>query len=167
MVNIMKTQLSITLLAALLSVTSQAVAEDVSNGTILALDRKAGMLVLSDRTAWSLEAMKSTLPAELKAGDRIEIRYESDEEGVGEIKSIRLVPPEKITTGGADISEGKILVFDRKANLLVLTDRTVWALDAMKSPAPAGLKAGDRIRIEYDSDEEGISSIYGIEILNN
>ena len=162
----MKTKLSILLFSVLISAVSVAVAEDVTEGTLLALDRKAKMLVLSDRTAWTLGEMKSPLPAELKAGDRIEIRYESDEEGIGEIKSIRLLPPEKITTGGADISEGTVLVFDRKANLLVLTDRTVWALELSKSPAPAALKAGDRIRIEYDSDEEGVSSIYGIEILN-
>ena len=163
----MKTQLTITLFSALLCVASQAHAEDVTNGTILALDRKAGTLVLVDRTVWSLEAMKAPLAAELKAGDRVEIRYESDEEGIGEIRGIRLLPPEKITTGGADISEGTVLVFDRKANLVVLTDRSVWALELLKSPAPTGLKAGDRIRIEYDSDEEGISSIYGIEILTN
>ena len=163
----MKTQLSIAVFSILLCLVPPAAASDITEGTLLALDRKAGMLVLSDRTVWSLEDMKSPLPAELKAGDRVEIRYESDEEGIGEIKSIRLLPDEKITTGGADISEGTVLVFDRKANLVVLTDRTVWALELAKSPAPAGLKAGDRIRIEYDSDEEGISSIYSIEILAN
>ena len=167
MVNIMKTQLSFAVLFVLLGLVSPAAASDITEGTLLALDRKAGMLVLSDRTVWSLEEMKSPLPAELKAGDRVEIRYESDEEGIGEIKSIRLLPAEKITTGGADISEGTVLVFDRKANLLVLKDRTVWALELSKSPAPAGLKSGDRIRIEYESDEEGISSIYGIEIIAN
>lgn len=161
----MKTQLSIVVFPALLCFVTQALAEDITNGTILALDRKAGSMVLSDRTVWTLEEMKSPLPDGLKAGDRIEIRYESDEEGISEIKTIRLLPPEKITTGGADISEGKVLVFDRKANLVVLTDRTVWALELSKSPPPAGLKSGDRIRIEYESDEEGISSIYSIEIL--
>ena len=163
----MKTQCTFAAFSALLCLVSQAVASDVTEGTLLALDRKAEMMVLSDRTVWRLEEMKTPLPAELRAGDRIEIQYESDEEGIGEIKSIRLLPPEKNTTGGADISEGTVLVFDRKANLLVLTDRTVWALELSKSPAPAGLKSGDRIRIEYDSDEEGISSIYGIDILAN
>lgn len=166
MVGIMKTKLSILVFPVLVCASSMAVAEDIAVGTLLALDRKAKMLVLSDRSAWTLEEMKSPLPAELKAGDRVEIRYESDEEGIGEIKSIRLLPPGKTTTGGADISEGTVLVFDRKANLLVLTDRTVWALELAKSPAPAGLKSGDRIRIEYDSDEEGVSSIYGIEVMN-
>lgn len=161
----MKIQLSITLCSALLGVASLAVAEDITDGTVLALDRKAGMLVMSDRTVWSLDLMKTALPAELKAGDQIEIRYESDEEGIGEIKGIRLLPTEKATTGGADISEGTVLAFDRKENLVVLTDRTVWALELSKSPAPAGLKSGDRIRIEYESDEEGISQIYSIEIL--
>ena len=163
----MKTQLSIVVFSALMCVASQAFAEDITDGTILALDRKAGRMVLSDRTVWSLEEMKSPLPAELKAGDRIEIRYESDEEGIGEIKTIRLLQPEKATTGNADIGEGTVLVFDRKANLIILTDRTVWPLELSKSPAPTGLKAGDRVRIEYDSDEEGISSIYSIKILTD
>ncbi len=163
----MKTQLPVPLIAALLCVASQAVAEDITHGTILALDRKAGMMVMTDRTVWSLEAMKAPFSHELKNGDRVEIRYESDEEGVGEINNIQLLPPAKITTGGADISEGTVLVYDRKANLVILSDRTVWALELSKSPAPAGLKSGDRIRIEYESDEEGISSIYAIEILSN
>jgi len=163
----MKTQLPISLITALLCVASQAVAEDITHGTILALDRKAGIMVMTDRSVWSLDAIKAPLSAELKNGDRVEIRYESDEEGVGEINSIQLLPAKKITTGGADISEGTVLVYDRKANLLVLTDRTVWALEMSKSPAPAGLKSGDRIRIEYESDEEGISLINGIEILTD
>jgi hypothetical protein len=58
-----------------------------------------------------------------------------------------------------------VLVLDRKARILVLTDRTVWALNVMKSDLPAGLKAGDRVEIEYESDEEGIKAIDSITIL--
>jgi cold shock CspA family protein len=101
----------------------------------------------------------------LKAGDRVEIKYESDEEGVSAIRSIRLLPPAKPTSGAADVSTGTVLVLDRKARVLVLTDRTVWALNVMKSALPTGLKAGDRVEIDYESDEEGVSAINSITIL--
>ena len=55
-----------------------------------------------------------------------------------------------------------MLVYDRKSNLLVLTDRTVWALEMLKSPLPAEIKAGSRVHIEYESDEEGVSAINSI-----
>jgi len=59
-----------------------------------------------------------------------------------------------------------VLVFDRKARILVLTDRTVWELESLKSDLPAGLKAGDRVEIEYESDEEGVSAINSIAIIS-
>lgn len=154
----MKPFLSLAVVSILLITTTHAAA-DVTQGTILALDRKARLLVLEDRTAWSLELMKSDIAADLKAGDRVEIVYESDEEGIGEIKSIKPISPPPPAEGASDATGGTVLVYDRKANLLVLTDRTVWALDLMQSPMPAGIEAGSRIQIEYESDEEGVSAI--------
>ena len=162
----MKICLKITLFLALLLQGLPAVA-DVTNGTILALDRKARSLVLTDRTVWTLDTMEASLPADLKAGDRVEIKYESDEEGVSAIRSVQLLPAAKPTVGATDVSKGIVLVFDRKARILVLTDRTVWALEALKSDLPAGLKAGDRVEIEYESDEEGVSAINSIAITSN
>lgn len=72
----------------LLTASPQAGAADVSQGIILALDPTARLLVLEDRTVWSLEMMSSDVSAELEAGDRIEIIYESDKEGVGEISGV-------------------------------------------------------------------------------
>ena len=135
---------------------------DVTQGTILALDRKARLLVLVDRTAWSLEMLKSDLSTELKAGDHVEIVYDSDEEGVSAIRSIKLIPARPAAEGAADAIDGTVLVYDRKANLLVLTDRTVWALEMLKTPLPAGIEAGSRVHIEYESDEEGVSAIRSI-----
>lgn len=170
----MKNYLSIALVATLMSAAPQAFARDTINGTILALDRKAGLLVLTDRSVWALEALKSPLPKELKAGDRIEIVYQSDEEGVSDIEQISLLPPPAAaastgSSGGEalDISEGAVIAYDRKANVLVLKDRTVWALELLESPVPAGVKNGDRVRIEYQSDEEGVSAIKRIEILSD
>ena len=60
-----------------------------------------------------------------------------------------------------------MLVYDRKAKLLVLTDRTVWDLGVMKSALPAGIAAGSRVHIEYESDEEGVSAINSITMTLN
>ena len=159
----MNTQISSTLFSAvlLLSLSAQA---DVTNGTVLALDRKARALVLTDRSVWDLETLESILPEGLKAGDRIEISYDSDEDGVSAVRNIELLPSSEPTVGASDVTAGTVLVYDRKANLLVLTDRTVWALEAMTSEIPSALKAGDRIEIEYESDEEGVSAINSITI---
>jgi len=163
----MKLHLSIMLFSALLAYGLPAAA-DVTNGTVLALDRKAQKLILTDRTAWALEAMEASLPNDLKAGDRIEISYDSDEEGVSAIRNIRILPVAATpTVGSSDKTIGTVLVFDRKANILVLTDRTIWALEAMKSDFPIGLKAGVRIEIDYESDEEGVSAINSIAIISN
>ena len=72
----------------LLIAASTAGAQEITQGTILALDRKARLLVLEDRTVWALELMKSAIDAAIEAGDHIEISYELDEEGVSAINHI-------------------------------------------------------------------------------
>jgi len=163
----MKPLLSFAVFFVLLASAPQAGANDVTQGTILALDRKARLLVLADRTAWSLELMKTDVDARLKAGDRVEIRYQADEEGVGEIRSIVVLPPKPPQEAAPNEIDGTVLVFDRKARLLVLTDRTVWDLDALKSTLPAGLEAGSKVHIAYESDEEGVSAINRITLSLN
>ena len=163
----MKSRLPFILLPALLFASSQAAAEDISQGTILALDRKARVMVLTDRTVWPLETAKSGVPVGLIAGNRVEIRYESDESGVTAINEIRLLPVIIPGRSASDVSEGSVLVYDRKARILVLTDRTSWPLESLKAEAPGALKAGDRVRIQYESSEEGITAINSIEIIDN
>jgi len=155
----MKLMLPIAIVASQLITAPAAFAQDVTQGTILALDRKARMLVLEDRTVWSLELMKSEIDSGLKAGDRIEIHYRADEEGVDEIRSIVMLPPKPPEEGAPHSLEGTVLVYDRKAKLLVLTDRTVWALELLKTPLPAGIEAGSRVHIEFEGDEDGVSVI--------
>lgn len=157
----MKTQISTTLFSAIL-ILSLSAAADVTDGTILAFDRKVRTIVLTDRTVWALDTMESMPAEDLKAGDRIEISYDSDEDGVSAIRNIKVLPLSKPAAGASDSTSGTVLVYDRKKNILVLTDRTVWALDAMTSEIPSALKAGDRIEIEYDSDEDGVSAINSI-----
>jgi hypothetical protein len=65
-----------------------------------------------------------------------------------------------------DMSQGTILAYDRKANILVLTDRSVFPLEKLTSEPPDDLKAGDRINIQYDSNEDdGITAIYSIKVV--
>lgn len=64
-------------------------------------------------------------------------------------------------------AEGTVLAFDRKANVLVFTDKTVWPLSKLTAPAPEGLKAGDHVEIFYSGNEDdGVVAIDEIRILS-
>lgn len=148
--------------------TSLVHAADIADGTVLAFDRKAQTLVFSDKTVWSLEGMTGELPANLKAGDRVRIQYESDEDGLASIGSIIIlsIPLPTVSQAGAqDTADGTVLALDRKAKTLIFTDKTVWPLGELTSPLPANLKAGDRVEIQYESDEDGVTTISSIRIL--
>ena len=63
----------------------------------------------------------------------------------------------------ADEVTGEILAYDRLANVLVMADRTVWELGA-ELLVPADLKAGDTVRITYESaGEDGLTKIDALE----
>lgn len=60
----------------------------------------------------------------------------------------------------ADSVTGTVLAFDRKANVLVLDDKSVFIIPKDSAQAPEGLKAGDKVTIEYPSEgEDGYSRI--------
>ncbi|MBS1303472.1 hypothetical protein [Loktanella sp. SALINAS62] len=50
---------------------------DETTGTIVAYDRLSNVLVLDDKTVWTLDA-KTLVPADLKAGDDITLTFQSD-----------------------------------------------------------------------------------------
>ena len=165
----MKKQILSILSAAMLMSAPLAMAQDTSEGTVLGYDRKARTLVFSDKTIWLLDEMTSPLPANFKAGDRVEIQYDSDEDGVSRISSITVLSKQLPVTsqvGAQDTMDGTVLALDRKAKTLILTDKTVWSLVELTSPVPSGLKAGDLIEIQYESDEDGVTSISSIKILS-
>jgi len=166
-IYLMKPLLSFAVVSILLTGAPRVDAQDITQGTIVALDRVARLLVLEDRSVWSLELMKSAVSADLKAGDRVEIIYQSDEDGVNEINSVIMLPPKAPEEGAPNITDGTVLVYDRKANRLVLTDRSVWDLAAMKTEAPAGLEAGNRVHIEFEADEDGVTAINSITTIMN
>ena len=88
----MKKHLSI-LALLMMSLSGQVVAQDMIQGTILAYDRKANVLVFNDRSVFPLEKLQGSPPPDLKAGDRVEISYDSNEDdGVTAIFSIKVIP---------------------------------------------------------------------------
>ncbi len=51
----------------------------------------------------------------------------------------------------ADETTGSIVAFDRMANVIVLDDKSVWAIDP-KAMVPSDLKAGDNVTLTFLSD---------------
>ncbi len=148
-----------------LAATATGFAADITTGTVLAFDRKANLIVMTDRTIWSLEGTTARMPDDLAAGDRVQFSYEGGEEGVGDILEINVIR-ETLSRGQSDKIDGTVLAFDRQANRLVLADKTAWSLEGMKHELPAAIKSGDRIEIEYESDEDGVLVVHEIRILN-
>lgn len=65
----------------------------------------------------------------------------------------------------ADSVTDTVLAFDRKANLIVLEDKTVFTLAQGDAVAPDGLKAGDVVTITYDSlGEDGYGVVTSITV---
>ena len=76
----------------LLLVAAPVIAQDISEGTVLAYDRKANILVLTDRSVFPLDKLVGTMPPDLKSGDRVELKYDSNEDdGITKIHSITVV----------------------------------------------------------------------------
>ncbi len=149
---------------AVVVVCTSGFAVDITVGTVLAFDRDARILVLTDRTVWSLAESSAPIPDDLEAGARVQFSYESDEDGIADIIEIR-VSREALGQGATDVAQGTVLAYDRKARLLVFEDKTTWSLDTMTSSLPFGLDAGDRVEIRYESDEDGVVIIKEISIL--
>jgi hypothetical protein len=77
----------------LLSTASMAYA-DSTVGEVVAYDRKAQRIVLDDKTIWTLEGSEAVVPPDLKAGDRIEIDFESaGDNGISKVEAVRPAPP--------------------------------------------------------------------------
>ena len=63
----------------------------------------------------------------------------------------------------ADETTGTIVAFDRKANIIVMEDKTVWRLSD-NTTVPEDLAAGDTIKITFTSSgDEGVKSVDQLE----
>jgi hypothetical protein len=80
------------LLASALLAVATPVFADETTGTVLAFDRVAGVIVLTDRTVYSLDLLGSNPVEDMVAGDKVVIDFESaGENGIGKINSITRV----------------------------------------------------------------------------
>ncbi len=62
----------------------------------------------------------------------------------------------------ADQTEGVVVAFDRKANVIVLEDMTIWPLPSGDT-APADLVAGDHILIQFQgAGENGVGAVTAV-----
>jgi hypothetical protein len=76
------------LLSAALGLAAVPALADQSQGTILAFDRLAHVIVLTDKTVWNLPA-DMALPGDLAQGDEVSFDFESGgENGMVKIKSM-------------------------------------------------------------------------------
>jgi len=65
---------------------------DELEGTVLAFDRVARVIVLKDRSVLPLELLTGEMPDKLGAGDRIAVSFESNEDdGYQVIHSVTLI----------------------------------------------------------------------------
>ena len=63
----------------------------------------------------------------------------------------------------ADTTTGTILAFDRQADVLIMTDKTVWQLSP-NTMIPADLAAGDMVKITFTSfGDDGVASVDSLE----
>ena len=141
-----------------------AAAADIGVGKVLAFDRDAMRLVLTDRSVWTLGAAADRVPEKLSAGDRVQFSYRNGDNGIGEIIELNVM--RERTADGVRVSEsGTVLAYDRKAQLLILEDKSTWSLASMQNSLPIGITAGDRVRIEYGSGEDGSRQVHEVRVI--
>lgn len=80
------------LLASALLAAATPVMADETTGTVLAFDRVAGIIVMDDKTVFSLELLGDVPVEDLVAGDKVTVIYESaGDNGIAKIDSITRV----------------------------------------------------------------------------
>ena len=66
---------------------------DELDGTVLAYDRKAGVIVLRDKSVIPLANLQGDVPEDLVAGDLVNVRYESNEDdGIYLVHGVERLP---------------------------------------------------------------------------
>ena len=76
------------LLLALVGASAPALADELE-GTVLAYDRVANVLVMRDKTVIPLETFEGEPPEDLVAGDRVAVRFDSNEDtGISMVHSV-------------------------------------------------------------------------------
>ncbi len=66
----------------------------------------------------------------------------------------------------ADTFKGTVIAFDRKANVIVIDDKSVFSFEGQGAQIPDDLKAGDMIEIESEGEgEDGYGNLTSVKIL--
>lgn len=66
----------------------------------------------------------------------------------------------------ADTFKGTVIAFDRKANVIVIDDKSVFNFEGQNVMVPEDLKAGDMIEIESEGEgEDGYGNLTSLKIL--
>jgi hypothetical protein len=142
----------------LCAASAAAASVGIQVGQVLAVDREAQVMLLTDRSAWSMADSSADLVNSLNAGDRVEFSYRKPGDGLAQILKIE-VKHRASETGATGVAEGTVLAHDRRAKVLVLVEKSTWPLRGLDSEPPPGLGAGDRVRIEYHNDKDGAVTI--------
>ena len=58
-----------------------------------------------------------------------------------------------------------VAAYDRVARVIVLADKSIFALDLMTGDIPTTLSAGDRVTVDFQGDDNGVRAINSISIL--
>jgi len=159
-----KPLLLLSLLAFAVPAAAQSIGIEV--GKVLAFDREAKVLVLTDRSVWSLAEIRAAQTDRLTAGDRVEFSYRDSGDGPTTIIEIKVSHHASETTSD-EVAEGTVLAYDRRARLLILTDKSAWPLGALDPGPPPGLGVDDRVRIEYRTGEDGSVEVRDIIVIFN
>lgn len=156
--------ISISGAAVLASFLPAAMAVGIEAGTVLAYDRKAQVLVLNDRSLWSLAQAESGELDRLSAGDRVQFSHRTRDDGTGVILEISIIR-EPVEEGMRRSVNGTVAAHDRKAQVLILDDKSLWSLDKIDAGLLGAIEVGNRVRIEYEVDREGVSAIRDIRVI--
>ena len=94
----------------------QAAAQSVGIevGKVLAVDREAQLLLLSDRSAWSLAAVRKEMLSQLTAGDRVQFGYRTPDDGPAAVIEFEITHHAS-KTAATEVAEDIVLAFDRRA----------------------------------------------------
>ncbi|MEH6725346.1 MAG: hypothetical protein V7703_04240 [Hyphomicrobiales bacterium] len=80
--------------------------------------------------------------------------------------SAALILAVSASTSYADTFKGTVVAFDRKANVVVIDDKSVFNFEGQEAQIPDDLKAGDMIEIEGEGEgDDGYGKLTSIKIL--
>lgn len=78
------------------------------------------------------------------------------------VAALALVSIPLVTAAFADTVVSTVKIWNPGAKQLTLRTGEIFPVDPAKIPMPESLKTGDKIQINYKSDDNGVTAIYSI-----